>query len=77
MTPQEIFEYKHTWLKTGYMKPVDEWLEYTAKGWCREHLESHRWHFTKWVDVYDHGFWFELEEEYKAFCEFLERDSNG
>lgn len=75
MTPQEIFEYKHKWLSTGRICAlVGDWSEYPAKQWCKENVEPHRWHFSKYVSPADeHSFCFEREEDYNAFLKFLNK----
>ena len=68
MTPLEIFEYKHKWLKTcNSIFSIDEYLEYPAKSWCRFNLKPHQWHFSKYTDVYEDTFYFETEELLKRF----------
>ena len=67
VTPQEIFEYKHTWLRNAHISPIGEWSEYPAKQWCRKNLEQKDWHFISYTAVYEHSIAFRLEEDQKKF----------
>ena len=60
MTPQEIFEYKKSWLTAGG-NPVriHSDLDIEGKQWCRKNLERHQWSFQSYTGVYEHTFWFE------------------
>lgn len=73
MTPIEIHEYKLTWLKhSNNTVSFDEFIEYDCKRWCRERVSQHRWHFTSYVDWYQHAISFELQEHKQQFEQFLE-----
>lgn len=63
MTPQEIFDYKTSWLKDCHnISTVHDDLEFDAKRWCKENLQQHQWSFTKFTDIYEHSIHFEKEE---------------
>jgi hypothetical protein len=68
MTPQEIYEYKFTWLRSCTSTiAISEGEELDAKRWCRTHLQPHQWHFVSFTDHYEHSIAFEHEEHLKAF----------
>lgn len=67
MSPVEIFEYKQQWRPRAYVVEVHSDLEHDHKQWCRENLESHRWHFSKLVDNYTNAFMFENENDAQLF----------
>ena len=58
MTPQEIFDYKLTWLP-GYVVTLHSDLDWEGKRWCRRNLERHQWSFSAWTDMYEHTFYIE------------------
>ena len=66
MTPQEQFEYKQKW-KPGYTVRLHSDLVDRGKDWCRRHVERHQWSMSKWTDVYEHTFHFEVEEVANMF----------
>lgn len=67
MTPQEIFEYKHTWLPSAHIKAIDEWSEYAVKHWCRQNIDQKDWHFIRYTDIYEHSVALRLEEDVLRF----------
>lgn len=68
MTPQEISDYKMSWLSNGgYSVRVHSDLDWQGKNWCRKHLGRHQWSFRSWTDVYEHTFIFEDQEISKKF----------
>lgn len=73
MTPVEQFEFKQKW-KPGYQVKLHSDLADRGKTWCRRNIESHRWSFTAWTDVYEHTFHFQwlakAEEFEKNFSEY-------
>lgn len=73
MTPQEIFDYKTSWLKkcTNIVSVHDD-LEFEAKRWCRTNLKQHQWNFYKFTDIYEHSFYFETAEMKKEFERFMQ-----
>jgi hypothetical protein len=71
MTPQEIFEYKFTWLKNAHIVTIDEYLDLEGKRWCRENIQKHKWSFSKYTGVYEHSFYFEEGNTAEAFEEWL------
>lgn len=68
-TPQDISEYKQRWKPRGYSVPVHSDLDWRCKDWCRKNLQRHQWSMDVYTDVYEHTFWFELEEHSKLFTE--------
>ena len=70
MTPQEIADYKQQWMSTGDNNPVrlHSDLDTQGKTWCRRNLERHQWKMNTWTDVYEHTFFFELEEHALVFA---------
>lgn len=75
MTPIEIFEYKRKWMQNcSHSVVTDEFIEYSAKGWCRKNLQQHKWNFVKYTDFYEDTFFFEDEDDKKRFeTEFLSK----
>jgi hypothetical protein len=60
LTPQELSDYKMRWMRNGsYAVRIHSDLEYTAKAWCKQHLDPHHWVFKTWTGVYEHTFFFE------------------
>ena len=70
MTPQEIADYKQQWMSTGDNNPVrlHSDLDTQGKTWCRRNLERHQWKMNTWTNVYEHTFFFELEEHALVFA---------
>jgi nuclear transport factor 2 (NTF2) superfamily protein len=67
MTPQELFEYKKSWLP-GYNVQVDFDSDVWGKDWCRKRLERHQWSFDKYTMPDDsHTFSFENEDDADDF----------
>lgn len=63
MTPQEIFDYKTSWLKNcRNISVVHDDLEFDAKRWCKTNLKQHQWDFVKFTDVYEHSIYFETTD---------------
>jgi hypothetical protein len=78
MIPQEIADYKQRWMSTGNNNPVrlHSDLDITGKDWCRKHIQRHQWSFSQWTDVYEHTFYFELEEHAAAFIKAFTQFTN-
>jgi hypothetical protein len=74
MTPQEIYEYKFTWLKScnSYVK-VNEDHDYLVKDWCKKNLKQHQWHFVRYTDIYEHTICFETEEFKSQFMDYFSK----
>ena len=68
MSPQEIFEYKMRWCP-GFEVRVHSDLEWKTKDWCRKYLKQHEWKMLSYTNVYEHSFYFELEENANKFQE--------
>lgn len=63
MTPQEIFDYKTTWLKgCRNISTFHTDLKYDAKAWCKANLKQHQWSFCEFTDVYEHSIYFETAD---------------
>jgi len=70
LTPQEISEYKMRWMRDGgYAVRLHSDLDWKGKDWCRKKLERHQWSMNSWTNVYEHTFYFELEDSAKEFAE--------
>ena len=68
MTPLEISEYKIRWMSNGaHSVRLHSDLDTQGKTWCRRNLERHQWKMNTWTNVYEHTFFFELEEHAVAF----------
>jgi hypothetical protein len=73
MTPQEIFDYKTSWLKNCLnIVSVHDDLEFEAKRWCKNNLKQHQWSFHKFTDIYEHSFYFETVEMKNEFERFMQ-----
>jgi hypothetical protein len=69
MTPLEISEYKIRWMSNGaHSVRLHSDLDTQGKTWCRRNLERHQWKMNTWTNVYEHTFFFELEEHAVAFA---------
>ena len=66
MTPQEQHDYKLKWLP-GYPVRLHSDLDVQGKTWCKRNVERHQWSFTTYTNVYEHTFYFELEEHARLF----------
>jgi len=73
MTPQEQFDYKLKWmgLNSNFVK-IHSDHEFDAKQWCKNNLEQHQWHFSKYTDMYEDTFYFEDEYIQNKFKEEFE-----
>jgi ABC-type lipoprotein release transport system permease subunit len=70
MTPQEIFDYKNSWLP-GYEVKVHSDLRDHAKDWCKTNLEKHQYHIKTWTNIYQYSYYFEdLDQAAKFYAEF-------
>jgi len=58
MTPQEIFEYKQSWLP-GHTVRLHSDVVDRGKTWCKRQCEKYEWSCTTWTNVYEHTFRFE------------------
>lgn len=71
-TPQEIYEFKFTWLQGSYNVEVDELHEYACKIWCRLHCAKEDWHLYRYTDHYKHTFCFRYKNVAEAFSKFID-----
>lgn len=71
MTPIEIFEYKQRWKQNSYSVRLHSDLEYEGKEYCRTQMFKQQWEFAKWTSVYEHTFFFEYEQDAKAFKKYF------
>jgi len=58
MTPQEIFEYKQSWLP-GHTVTLHSDVVDRGKTWCKRQCEKYEWSCTTWTGPYEHTFHFE------------------
>jgi hypothetical protein len=72
MTPQEIFEYKRSWLEHSYQVDVHSDLDVQCKHWCRHNLNRWEWSMETYTDVYSHSFYFENDLHAKEFARKFE-----
>lgn len=68
-TPQDVSEYKQRWKPNGFCVTVHSDLDWKAKDWCRKNIKRHQWSMDAFTDVYEHTFYFEIEEHSKLFAE--------
>jgi len=73
MTPQEIFEYKRSWLPSSYDVTVHSDLDIQCKDWCRKNLNRWEWSCDTYTDVYAHTFHFEHDLQGKEFAGKFDR----
>ena len=73
MTPQEVFEYKRSWLKKGYQVDVHSDLDVQCKSWCRGNLNRWEWSMEPYTNVYSHSFYFENDLHGKEFARKFEQ----
>ena len=70
MTPLEISEYKMRWMSNNpHSVRLHSDLDTQGKTWCRRNLERHQWKMDTWTDVYEHTFYFELQEHADLFAQ--------
>lgn len=70
MTPLEIFEYKIKWMPNcKHVVVTDEFIDLSAKSWCRKNLQPHKWGFIKYTDFFEDTFCFEDEADKIKFEE--------
>jgi len=70
MTPLEIAEYKQQWMSNGACAVrLHSDLDSQGKTWCRRNLGRHQWKMNTWTDVYEHTFYFELQEHAAIFAQ--------
>ncbi len=75
MTPQEVFDYKTTWLSNGGNPvKVHSDLDIEGKYWCRQNIERHQWSFTSYTGVYEHTFHFESKDHADKFSKHFNID---
>jgi hypothetical protein len=68
-TPQQIADYKNSWMKNAYPVRLHSDLDVKGKDWCRKYLDRWQWKMNTWTDVYEHTFYFEWEKDSIAFKE--------
>lgn len=69
-TPQEIFEYKQSWLP-GISVPIHSDLDVQGKTWCRKNLQRYQWSVTTWTAPYEHTFHFENQDAADSFAQSI------
>jgi len=71
MTPLEIAEYKQRWMSKEETHSVrlHSDLDTQGKTWCRRNLERWQWKMNTYTNVYEHTFFFELEEHAELFAQ--------
>lgn len=68
MTPQEVFEYKQSWLANAWSSYIDPDADVWAKDWCRRHTTREEWSFTKHARQDDwHMILFHNKSDWMAF----------
>jgi hypothetical protein len=77
MTPIEIDDYKTTWLKNAHVVQVNEDLDVDGKSWCRKNVERHRWSFSRYTDIYEHTFYFEIKQTANDFESYINSRTNN
>ena len=69
MTPQEIADYKQQWMQDCFHVRLHSDLDVQGKDWCRRNLERWQWKMNTYTNVYEHTFYFELEEHALTFSQ--------
>lgn len=72
-TPQEISDYKNSWMKNNFPVRLHSDLDVKGKDWCRRNLERWQWKMNTYTDVYEHTFHFEHKEDADDFREAFGR----
>ena len=77
MTPQDLFEYKNSWMP-GHRAQIDMDSHEAAKNWCRRNLERHQWSFRRHTRMDDsHTVHFESEDKKKEFVDYYNTTINS
>jgi hypothetical protein len=74
MTPQEVFDYKTSWLMSRqyYTITAHSDLFRDCLRWCRDNVSRHKWSYSEYTDVWEHTFYFEEEQTALAFDAWLD-----
>ena len=69
MTPQEIFEYRNKWMKTGNNHPVSVHsdMRSRAKGLCKIQMFPQQWKEVEYTDNYEDTYYFEYRQDAEYF----------
>ena len=59
MTPNEIVDYKRSWIDTATAVRLHSDLRLHGIEWCKGHCAQWEFGFTLWTDIYEHTFIFE------------------
>ena len=77
MTPNEIVDYKRSWMNTATEVRLHSDLRLHGIEWCKGHCEQWEFNFTLWTGHYEHTFAFEdanTAREFKdRFGEFADQ----
>ena len=71
MTLDEIISYKRKWYRRSYEVEFNESREVSAKEWCKNHVEIHRWHFVPDTDRNKCEILFERQQDAVNFKEYM------
>ena len=68
MTPQEITDYKRSWIMASYFQAETHTdLRTECVDWCKANCEQHQWDMKRFTDIYGDTVRFELQEHHSAF----------
>jgi hypothetical protein len=69
MTPQEIFEHRQRWMRTGNNHPVriHSDVRKEAKEFCKVQMHPSQWTCKEYTAVYEDTFYFEYFQDELAF----------
>lgn len=68
MTPQEVFEYKRSWLP-GIRVTLHSDLRSQGIGWCKLFMNPIHWKHEKWTGPYQDTFYFKKMSHAKGLAE--------
>ena len=69
MTPQEIFEHKQRWMRTGINHPVriHSDMRSDARDFCKVQMHSSQWLCREYTGIYEDTFFFEHAQDANSF----------
>ena len=70
-TPQQIYDYKRSWMPKSYPVKLHSDADWKGKDWCRHNIERWQWSMNAWTDMHEHTFLFEFEEDADEFKEYF------
>ena len=75
-TPEQIDEYKNSWIPNGYSVNVKHTHDVKGKDWCRHNLERWMWRMQAFTDENHHTFLFEHKKDADEFSKVMVENIN-